>query len=184
MDSSYINSITHPKYQQFKKLYTQSFPLFEQRTANQQKNAFADHRYHVKIYTQDADFIGFIAYWEFDPLTYIEHFAINTSLRSKGYGSRVLTDFIAASVNQILLEIDPVVDPTSQARLKFYRNCGFHQNPYNHTHPPYRTQFAAHPLVVLSTNGQITENQYRKFADLINNVVMNEASSNNFDVRL
>lgn len=36
----------------------------------------------------------------------------------------------------VLLEIDPVVDAVSEARLGFYKKCGFLENPYPHVHPP------------------------------------------------
>lgn len=97
---------------------------------------------------------------------------VNKTLRGKGYGSRLLRDFIAASAKRVLLEIDPVTDYVSAARLRFYKHCGLTENPYEHRHPPYRPEFKAHPLVVLTTEGTMTEESYLRFYRELRAVVM------------
>lgn len=67
----------------FRDLYMISFPVFEQRTDEQQDDAFSCLNYHLNAYAEDGCFIGFISYWEFSDYIYIEHFAINQSLRGK-----------------------------------------------------------------------------------------------------
>lgn len=97
---------------------------------------------------------------------------MNKTLRGKGYGSRLLRDFIAASAKRVLLEIDPVTDYVSAAHLRFYKHCGLTENPYEHRHPPYRPEFKAHPLVVLTTEGTMTEEAYLRFYRELRAVVM------------
>lgn len=84
----------HPLYNSFKALYSVSFPIFGQRTEAQQEYAFLSANYHLMAYEENAVFIGFIAYWEFDAYVYIEHCAIDRGLRGQGYGSRLLSGFI------------------------------------------------------------------------------------------
>lgn len=172
MTQHLINSSQHHLYNEFLTLYKASFPIFEQRNCKQQKQAFDDKRYHLVAYADGDEFIGFIAYWKFQSYRYVEHFAINTLLRGKGYGSKVLTRFVAAEKNPIILEIDPVVDEISRSRLRFYQKCGFLTNPHHHTHPPYNADYQPHPLVVLSSSHEISEKEYHTFYSDLCNVVM------------
>ena len=168
-----VTHLNHPVYGWFAALYAASFPIFEQRTRQQQECAFSSANYHVTVYEENDVFIGFIAFWEFDAYVYIEHCAIDPGLRGQGYGSRLLTGFIAECSKRVLLEIDPVVDEISKARLGFYKKCGFHENPFPHVHPPYREGYKPHPLMVLTTGRTITEREYRTFHTDLNAVVMN-----------
>lgn len=57
----------------------------------------------------------------------------------------------------MLLEIDPLVDDIARASLRFYQHCGFVQNNFEHRHPPYRKDFQAHKLIVLTTKVTISQ---------------------------
>lgn len=159
-------------YNAFKALYSSSFPVFEQRTEAQQAWAFGQAEYHLAGYTDEEKWIGFISYWEFDTYIYIEHFAIDATLRGQGYGSRVLKAFVEKKDKTVLLEIDPIVDEVSAARLRFYTHCGFQTTPYTHRHPAYREGFPPHPLVVLTAPVAISEEEYRRFYSDLCEVVM------------
>ena len=117
MDKIIINSAGHAYYRMFRDLYMISFPVFEQRTDEQQDDAFSCLNYHLNAYAEDGCFIGFISYWEFSDYIYIEHFAINQSLRGKGHGYRILQRFISEASKMVLLEIDPITDEVSEARF-------------------------------------------------------------------
>lgn len=125
-------------------------------------------------YSEGDMFVGFISYWEFGSYRYIEHFAVHQGLRGRGYGSEILNAFLRSTSKIVLLEIDPVVDFVSRARLRFYRKCGFHENPFAHTHPPYREGYSPHSLVVLTSPRSITENEYRIFSTDLTEVVMQQ----------
>ncbi len=160
----FVTSFEHPLYKPFLDLYSESFPLFEQRTAEQQLRAFQSDAYKLLVFTVGDSFLGFIAYWEFDDYCYVEHFAVNSTLRGKGIGSGLLKTFIRSISKTVLLEIDPITDPVSEVRLKFYKRCGFFENPYPHRHPAYRSEYQPHPLIVLTTNREITAEEYQRFA--------------------
>ncbi len=146
-----IDSSHHPSFRKFRALYEGSFPIFEQRTAEQQEAAFQDERYRLLAFEEGQTFIGFISCWQFAPYCYVEHFAINAWLRGKGYGSRLLQAFVESAPTAVVLEIDPVVDEVTAARLRFYKACHFEENAYEHHHPPYRLGFQPHLLEVLSS---------------------------------
>ncbi len=172
MNKIRIQHVRHPLYDSFKALYSVSFPIFEQRTEAQQEYAFLSANYHLMAYEENTVFIGFIAYWEFDAYVYIEHCAIDRGLRGQGYGRRLLSGFIEECPKRVLLEIDPVVDEVSRARLAFYKKCGFHENDHPHFHPPYRNEYKAHPLTILTTGRSISDEEYDTFSRDLNETVM------------
>ncbi len=174
MQENYINSCTHKLYKSFHDLYSVSFPVFEQRSAEQQEEAFRDERYKLLAFTDDDTFLGFISYWEFATYRYVEHFAVNAALRGKGHGSAMLMAFMQSTSKVILLEIDPITDSVSAARLRFYKRCGFYEIPYPHKHPAYRSEYAPHHLTVLTSKREISKEEYGKFYKDLSGIVMKE----------
>ena len=169
-----IKSSEDERFEKFRRLYGSSFPIFEQRTSGQQEYAFGCSQYHLSEYWDDDIFVGFISNWEFDRQIYIEHLAVDTTLRGKGYGSRMLDSFVASTPKTVILEIDPVVDDISRARLRFYESCGSRRNGFRHRHPAYREGYQPHPLVVLSSGRQIPPDEYEEFSRNLKEIVMNE----------
>lgn len=173
IDKIKISSSTAELFATFKSLYSISFPEFEQRTEVQQESALLQKNYHLIAYREETNFIGFIAYWEFDSYIYIEHFAITHTIRGKGYGFKILNDFIHSNAKIVLLEIDPIVDDISDARLRFYEKCGFLINSHKHIHPPYREGYQGHQLLILTTQREITSTEYEAFNTDLQSIVMN-----------
>lgn len=169
-----LTAMEHPLYNAFRNIYDISFPIYEQRIVAQQQDAFSDSRYHLDCYKDPVnDFLlGFIAYWRFERYTYVEHFAIHPNERGKGMGGLILRKLIEQESGRVLLEIDPVTDDISAARLRFYQSYGFIKNPFSHIHPAYRSEYPDHSLVVLSTGSEMTKAEYEKFAADLNMIVM------------
>ncbi len=172
MDTVRLTGVDSPLYKEFEAIYKVSFPIFEQRTTAQQVSAFASPVYHLDCITEAGEVIGFIAWWDFAYGVYIEHFAIHPRLRGKGYGGDILNHFIRQRNKPVILEIDPVVDEISAARLRFYKGYGFVENPYTHTHPAYRPEYNPHSLVILSTEGVLRAEDYEQFNNDLKTVVM------------
>lgn len=72
----------------------------------------------------------------------------------------------------VVLEIDPITDEVSEARLHFYKRCGFVENVYDHVHSPYREGYKAHHLEVLSFPSDLTPEEYVSFSCQLTQVVM------------
>lgn len=172
MNSIRIDNTKNPHYESFKELYAKSFPIFEQRTEQQQKYAFTKENYHLMAYFDASLFIGFIAYWDFKTYVYIEHFAVTASIRGKGYGSSILNSFKNYVRKMVLLEIDPIQDEISEARLRFYKRNGFHENIYNHIHPAYRENYKSHQLIVMTTQRPLSVKEYLVFKTDLCDIVM------------
>ena len=57
----------------------------------------------------------------------------------------------------------------------FYERCGFMENPYSHTHPPYHVGKHGHDLVIMSSPKMLTPNEYDVFFSFLENTVMKNA---------
>ena len=172
MQTVRLTEKNNPWYSPFRDIYDRSFPVHEQRTPLQQVQAFADPRYHLDGWIENDRLIGLMSWWKFDSYLYIEHFAIHPEVRGKKYGSLLLQHMKEAHAERLILEIDPVTDEQSARRLRFYQHAGFSDNPYLHIHPPYREGFSGHRLTVLSSRGQLTEQEYAQFYQDLINIVM------------
>ena len=85
---------THENYTFMENLLETAFPLQERRNSDQQrKNTDENQLFHNALITDDVLLIGLLTYWDFDTFVYIEHFAIDNSLRDRGYGSQALEIF-------------------------------------------------------------------------------------------
>lgn len=172
MKTHRITGNNDPIYTDFIRLYEQAFPLHEQRTPKHQITALRHARYHLLCFLEQETLVGFICYWSFPQYIYIEHYAINQTLRGQGYGSRLLNALSEETDKIVILEIDPIVDDISGKRLKFYKNLGFIENSYAHSHPPYRDRLDAHSLIVLSSEKTISSELYQQFKHDLDDIVM------------
>lgn len=155
-------------------LYDSAFPVHEKRSYQGRQLLLNQQYYYLYYFTENEVFIGFVGCWKINTFYYVEHLAISPNLRGRGYGQKVLQLF-SEQVNNIILEIDPVIDEISQKRLRFYQHCGFKQNEYQHVHPSYHTEFAPHQLDVLSFPTTIDRQTYQLFNQKLVDEVMNAA---------
>lgn len=156
-------------------LYKTSFPEREQRVLDKQAAVMSNPLYHCDVIAEEGVFIGMLFWWELTGYAYIEHFAIDPSIRGKAFGSRSLTAFCEAHPS-VVLEIDPPVDDISVRRERFYQRLGFQTNGYGHLHPAYRKPFPPHGLVVMSYPAQMREREYMVFQKELSEVVMKDCA--------
>lgn len=179
MDILRIDSPSHSLYETFARLYADSFPLHEQRTEDQQQEAFSDDRYRLYAFMEDGRFVGFISCWLFGDYVYVEHFAVVKNERGRGTGSRIMKMFQQKAARTVILEIDPVCDELTTRRMNFYIRCGFCLNSHAHVHPPYRRGYAGHSLTLMTWPYVIDFATYAVFADDLRRVVMRSAADAN-----
>ncbi|WP_435951933.1 GNAT family N-acetyltransferase [Dryocola sp. BD626] len=155
-------------------LYESAFPFHEKREPEAKASALKNDRYALQAWFDGEQFIGMIGAWRFDGFTYIEHLAVNGTLRAQGYGKRMLSQFLQMHPLTIL-EIDPLTTEIAHKRLRFYQSLGFCENDYAHYHPSYHVGTPDHDLIVLSYPQKISEAQYERFNEALRRVVMEVA---------
>lgn len=169
--SRHITATDSPHFSAVDALYARAFPWHEQREPAARQQALCDPHYALEAWFDGDVFIGLSGCWQFAGYCYIEHLAIDATLRSRGYGKRLLADILKRAPLTIL-EIDPLTTEIARRRLRFYETMGFHANRWPHCHPTYHAGLADHELLVLSYPQAIDAGQYQRFAQDLHQQVM------------
>ncbi len=133
-----ITSIDSPLFVQAWYLYQAAFPLDERRDLDYQERVIASDAYHFDVFTDDDTFVGFMLWWEFDELHYLEHLATRPELRGGGLGKQIIQHFLRQTDKLVLLEVEKPDDEMKTRRIEFYKRNGLKLNMYNYEQPPYR----------------------------------------------
>lgn len=151
-------------------LYQESFPPEERRTLEMQHRVCESPDFQcaaIRLSTTQQ-FVGFITWWLWEALLYVEHFAIVPDQRCCGYGHKTLQQ-LSSFNRDIILEIDPVTTPLAARRLAFYQSCGFKLLPFTHTQKAYQHGYEDVPLLLMAKtiNGtEFSAAQHASFEEL------------------
>lgn len=133
--------------------YIKSFPVEERRPTDQMFKLYEDYKDKFKILLciKDNERIGFITYWKLNTLTFIEHFAISSVYRQKGYGSKIMQLFIEKISQPIVLEVEPPTSHWDIRRINFYERLGFKLwNEIEYKQPSYHQDGKSYPMKLMS----------------------------------
>lgn len=144
-------------------IYLESFPEQERRTINEQEKILKNKNFNMNCYIKNDLLIAIVFFWDINirdkNYTFLEHFAVNSKLRGKSYGSKILNEFIENNKN-IILEIEPIIDEITQKRLKFYEKFGFVINKHEHFQVPFRKNAKELKLILMSQNSELSNKEY------------------------
>lgn len=139
------------------KVYTESFPLSEQRPfdlmldySNNPQKSFT-----IKVIKTDNKPIGLLSYWEFDKFVFGEHFAISPEARNGGIGAKAMSSFMNTLEKPFIIEVELPTTLIADRRIGFYQRLGFRLwDKLSYQQPPYVEGY--NPLAMyLMTWGQI-----------------------------
>lgn len=155
----HIDNTADPHWEEWQTIYCSSFPIEEQRPIESIERLIAgEERFDAQALLHDGRCIGLLTSWQFDTFIYIEHFAVAPKLRSSGYGSKALREFIDTRALPIVLEAEPPTDPMAIRRIGFYERNGFVLYDYDYYQPPYSPDRQGIPLQLM---GNIPEDEAR-----------------------
>ena len=110
---------------------------------------------------------GFLAVWEFESFTYIEHFAVDPLLRNSGTGSAMLQELVRKYQKQICLEVELPEDELTRRRIGFYERNGFVFNEYPYIQPPISKGKSPVPLRVMTYGKGITRQAFEEMRKVL-----------------
>lgn len=110
---------------------------------------------------------GFLAVWEFESFTYIEHFAVDPVLRNSGTGSAMLQELVRKYQKQICLEVELPEDELTRRRIGFYERNGFVFNEYPYIQPPISKGKSPVPLRVMTYGKGITRQAFEEMRKVL-----------------
>jgi ribosomal protein S18 acetylase RimI-like enzyme len=107
-------------------LWRQSFPKAERcPEALQIQKTSQQTLFRNCLLSVDGRRAGMLSFWTFPSFRYIEHFAIEPSLRGGGVGSAALREFLQMSPLPVVLEVEQPITDEAVRRIAFYRRAGF-----------------------------------------------------------
>ena len=162
------------KVDDFKSLYKimeKSFPSIERRNYEDQKELFNHSMYKVIGYKDEEDNVcAFLAYWNLEDFNFIEHFAVDDSLRGNGIGTMLFKNYLSNTDKQTILEVELPEDIISSRRIKYYERLGMKLNDYDYLQPPLQKGNKLFPLKIMSYNKKL---KYDKFYEFRNKIYKN-----------
>lgn len=137
-----------------RQVYEGSFPEEERRLWTDVLNPADPAGPHLSgIFREGTDRpLGLVTIWHFDGFDYMEHFAVDSTLRSGGVGTAVLTALTGSSDRPLVIEVEPPqTSPEAVRRIGFYTRNGFETVTTDYIQPPYRPGLPPVPLHIMST---------------------------------
>lgn len=122
----------------FSKIYelmTEAFPPSEIRNEDGQRNLLSHPAYQLYTVKNKEEVHGLLAVWMFDTFDFIEHFAVDASLRGNGIGGMLLKDYLENTQKTVFLEVEEPKTDIAKRRIGFYERAGFCLNDDDYIQP-------------------------------------------------
>ena len=157
-----LQRINETDFPEIYRIMQASFSDDEYRPYDEQLALFEEPEY--RIYYMPA---GFLAVWEFESFIYIEHFAVDPSLRNSGTGSAMLQELVKQYQKPICLEVELPEDELTRRRIGFYERNGFVFNEYPYIQPPISKGKSPVPLRIMTYRSEITREEFQKMKEIL-----------------
>ncbi|MBD2704203.1 GNAT family N-acetyltransferase [Spirosoma sp. BT702] len=147
--------------------YADAFPIDERREPDDLQNLLQQTDMHLCALLSADELVGFIIYWQWDDIVFVEHLAMAPNQRGKQYGQQAMLALIRLNFRYCLLEVERPDDELRQRRVRFYERQGFYLNPYDYRQPPYQLGMSEVPMRLLSIPAIESEATYQQLSKLI-----------------
>lgn len=151
------------------KIMEDSFPPDEHRTYEEQKALLNKANYNIYVAKSGCaeEIQGFMAVWQFEDLTFIEHFAVDKTFRNSGLGSRMLRSIRELVKERICLEVELPYTDIAKKRISFYERNGFTYNGYQYIQPAISRGRNPIPLRIMTTEGCLREGEFTAIKNVL-----------------
>ena len=174
MKQTRLKNTTDNYFHKAWELYEDAFPLEERRLLDAQSCVMKKPNYHFDITIDKKQLIGFLLWWEFETYKYIDHFAIATQQRNKGFGKLILENFKDNKDKPILLEVELPNSTINQRRIKFYERIGFKLNQHYYEIPPLKESQSTLQLLLMSYPAKLSKNDVEQFIKICHPIIFKD----------
>lgn len=142
-----------------------SFPIEEVRPRENAKAQLRNPKYCIWISKNAADqILGFIAEWDLGASLFLEHVAVDQTLRGVGVGSEMMAAYLAQVAKPVVIEVEDEKTEINQRRIGFYQRLGFQLSEYGYDQPVYRGDLSKKiPLKMMSYPEPLTAAGFETF---------------------
>ncbi len=154
-----------------------SFPVTERRPYEKQVALLEEPLYQIYVLKEDESeqIQGFMAVWEFENYTFLEHFAVNPECRNGGFGSIMIQKLLELSENPVFLEVELPDTELAIRRIGFYERNGLFYNAYPYMQPALTEGCEPIPLRIMTSGHAVEEEQFHEIAKLVYREVYRQA---------
>lgn len=164
-----INKLQFEDYDSVYEILEKSFPITERRPYEKQLELLEEPLYQIYVLKDEGEDLvkGFMAVWEFEEYTFLEHFAVNSACRNGGLGSVMIRELLELSENPVFLEVELPDTELAVRRIGFYERNGFFYNAYPYMQPALTQGCEPIPLRIMTSGSAAEEEQFHKIAELV-----------------
>jgi ribosomal protein S18 acetylase RimI-like enzyme len=146
----------------FYDLMRDSFPRAEFRSRDNELDLLNQMNFTIlSRYDQSGKALkGFIAEWDFHDFLFLEHFAVQSSLRGHGVGSRMLKEYLEHADKPVLLEVETPTTDFAVRRIHFYERLGFTLSEFGYIQPDLQQSSEQVPLLMMQYPNSLTEQEF------------------------
>lgn len=162
------NPIPEPRFEEVWNLFSASLPANELRTYSGQRRLLEHPSYHLLVRTgHTGHTVAAMAAWEFPSFRFIEHFAVDPSLRGQGTGGFLLDQYTKTAPSPVILEVEPPDTHTAARRIDFYKRHGFHTAPFAYQQLPLREGDSPAPLLLMQYPIPLNKTAFEQVRDIL-----------------
>lgn len=154
-----MERLTAADFEAVYRLMEASFPVDERRTRAGQQALLEEPAYRLWGEWDGGELMGFAAVWELQPMTFVEHLAVEPRRRNGGTGSRMLAA-LAAEYGALCLEVELPHTEMAARRVGFYRRNGFQYNDYPYMQPALSPGSASIPLRIMTRERSLSPAEF------------------------
>ena len=164
-----IQKLQREDYEQVYQILEASFPITERRPYEKQVELLEEPLYQIYVLKDEKENLvqGFMAVWEFETYTFLEHFAVNPAYRNSGFGSVMIKELLELSVNPVFLEVELPDTEMAVRRIGFYERNGLFYNAYPYMQPALTEGCEPIPLRIMTSGNAVEEEQFHEIAELV-----------------
>ncbi len=159
------------EFKEIWRIYLTSFPANQRRTLEGQIMLFGKRQYSLLAVYEGSQLAGFISEWGLDQFIFVEHFAVRESFRGKGFGTRILKEYLARKDKTVILESERPEYEEAKKRISFYGKAGFRLNSYDYSHPPYDGCEDSASLFLMSFPKEVDEYDLFEIQEILHKTV-------------
>ncbi len=175
MEYILLSTVNDPYFKEAWQLYEASFPQEERRTLNVQEKIMANDSYNFQVMLLESKVVGFLLWWEFEEVVFVEHFATSPNLRGKGYGKTILQEFLDREEKPVVLEVELPEPGIKLRRIEFYKRLGFALNPHPYVQPPMQKGCGSLPLCLMSYPREFSKESVTHFMEAYHPLIYDQA---------
>lgn len=157
----------HPYSTTIRFWYESSFPADERRSFDKLVQLLPCADMHLCGLVDQGQLKGFILYWHWPEMLFIEHFAVDPAQRGKQYGQQAISELLRLESPHVILEVELPQDAISRRRIQFYERQGFSLNPFVYAQPPYQAGNPAIPMHLMSIPSISDQKTFDSLSQLI-----------------